>query len=366
MTFLIFIIILLVLILVHEFGHFYVAKKFGIRVDEFGFGFPPRIARLWKKNGTEYTINAIPFGGFVKIFGENPTDIPMNETDRKQSFLGKPRLVQAAVLFAGVFFNLIFAWFILTVGFLSGMPTSSSSGDTTAFSTLPQVTIVSVHPDSPASRAGLMPGDKVISLETSDTALSKDLDPKVITEFVSHHDGDKISLVYERKGEETAVTVTPEKIAGSDAHIIGISMDTIGIVRLPIHKAIWEGFHTTVVGFWGTLTGFIHLIGGAFSGSVSAGAVAGPVGIAGLAGDAYQFGFGYMLFFVAILSINLAVINLIPFPALDGGRLLFLLIEKIKGSPIKPQISNIVNGIGFLILIGFMLVVTYHDIVRLF
>lgn len=156
-------------------------------------------------------------------------------------------------------------------------------------------------------------------------------------------------------------TVNPQGVP-----MIGISMDVIGKVSLPIHKSIWEGFKLTWDLSVATTQGFYNLIKGAFTGESNLASVTGPIGIIGIVGDAAEFGFIYLLSFTALISINLAIINLIPFPALDGGRLLFLLIEKIKGSPIKPKIANIMNSVGFALLMILMVVVTFHDIIKLF
>ena len=361
MSALLFIAILFVLVFVHECGHFLVAKYFGIRVDEFGLGFPPRVARLWKRGDTEYTLNWIPFGGFVKIFGENPGDDITG--DEKRSFIKKPKLIQAAVLVAGVVFNLLFAWMLLSFGFMVGMP-ASGSASTSAFVAPPRLTITNVTPESPASYAGFKSGDIIIGVGDEDTIISKDLDPRMVTEFILAHPEEAITISYERKGEDYDQKVTPHVTEGVAR--IGIAMDTIGTIRLPIHKAIYQGLLSTYGLTKDTIISFGHLIGGIFGGPSSGIAVSGPIGIAGMTRDAYQFGFMYLLFFMSILSINLAVINLIPFPALDGGRLLFLLIEKIRGKSINHKIVNLLNAVGFGLLILLMVVITYKDIARLF
>ena len=161
-------------------------------------------------------------------------------------------------------------------------------------------------------------------------------------------------------------TLIPEKIEGGENKIIGISMDTIGTLSLPIHRAFWEGLKLTGSVTWATVLGFYNLIHDAVLGQADMSSVTGPVGIVGVVGDAREFGFIYLLSFTALISINLAVINLIPFPALDGGRLLFLLIEKIKGSRIKPEVANWVNTIGFGLLMLLMIVITFHDVMKLF
>lgn len=363
MSIIIFIVILLVLVVSHEFGHFIVAKKSGIRVDEFSFGFPPRI--YGKKVGeTTYNLNALPFGGYVKIFGENGDDPDVSEEDKKRSFVNKPRYIQALVLVAGVVMNFLVAWLLLSVGFMSGLPSSTSMAPKGSTVGNQYITITSVVKGSPAEISQLKTGDKLLKLVT----------PKDYTEvssaesvqyFVKKHANEAIKVEYLRGKENKETEVTPiNNKEGVPA--IGIAMDTIGTLKLPIHKAVWEGLKLTTNITIGTAVGFYKLISQAIVGKADMSSVTGPIGIVGVVGDAASFGFIYLLSFIALISVNLAVINLLPFPALDGGRLLFLLIEKIKGSRIKPEIGNLINMIGFGLLMVLMVFITYHDIVKLF
>ncbi len=361
MSIILFFLILTVLVFVHELGHFLVAKRSGIRVDEFGFGFPPR---LWgiQRGETKYSINLIPFGGFVKIFGENPDEASLNGPDKNRSFINKPKYIQALVLVAGVAFNFIFAWLLLSVGFISGLPSSVGSVPNANVENASLV-ITSVMPESPAADAGLKVGDKILQLSDGETLSNPN--PESLQEYVVKHPNKEITVSYSRAGEEKTAAMTPENGLIGDKPAIGISMDMIGTLKLPVHKALWHGLKLTTHLTKQTANSLWTLIKGAVVGQADLSAVTGPVGIVGVVGDAYQFGWVYLLSFAAIISINLAIINLIPFPALDGGRLLFVLIESIKGSPIKPKIANTLNSIGFILLILLMLVVTYHDIVKL-
>ena len=355
------------LVVSHEFGHFIVAKKSNIRVDEFSFGFPPKL--FGKKIGeTTYNFNALPLGGYVKIYGENPDEESMNGIDSKRSFVNKPRYIQAAVLFAGVTMNFLVAWLLLSIGFMSGLPTSTGAIPKGAIIENQALTITSVLPKSPADIGGLKTGDKIISLATSTDStllLSSDIGSENVQTFVKNHSGQKVTVTLIRAKQLMNVLVIPEKSTTNDNVMIGISMDTIGTLKLPIHLAVWEGLKLSGDVFIGTVVGFYNLIHGALIGQAHISSVTGPVGIVGVVGDAAKFGFVYLLSFTALISINLAVINLIPFPALDGGRLLFLLIEKIKGSRIKPEIANLINMIGFGLLMLLMVVITYNDIVKL-
>lgn len=366
MSILIFIAILLVLVVSHEFGHFIVAKKSGIRVDEFSFGFPPKL--FGKKIGeTTYNFNALPFGGYVKIFGENGDDGTVNEEDKKRSFVNKPRYVQAGVLVAGVVMNLLVAWLLLSVGYMSGLPSSVGMAPKGATVSNQYLTVTSVVKGSPAEISGLKAGDKILALSTdtdSTKLLSSNFGAPSVQTFVKSHGAESINIEILRGPESKEIIVTP--IANKDGvPSIGIAMDNIGTLKLPIHRAVWEGLKLTVDITIGTAVGFYKLIAGALAGNGDMSAVTGPIGIVGVVGDAAKFGFIYLLSFTALISVNLAVINLLPFPALDGGRLLFLLIEKIKGSRIKPEIANIVNMVGFGILMLLMVFITYHDIVKL-
>jgi len=373
MNIIIFFIILLVLVIVHEFGHFFSAKKFGIRVDEFGFGFPPKLFGV-KKGETEYTFNLLPIGGFVKIFGENPDEESINGPDKDRSFVNKPKWQQAIVLFAGVFANFLLAWVLFSVSFMSGVPTSVGNNYESSFVKDAHLVLVSIMADSPAERAGLKPGDKIVSIEIVDKTVKPalltipEINPETMKSFVTSHDGLEMEFVYLRgkSAEVNTARVIPARNPESETYSIGVAMDQIGIVKLPILKAFWEGLKLDWSMTKGTAVGLFTLIKDGLKGQGDLSSVTGPVGMVGIVGDASQFGFTYLLSFAALISINLAIINLIPFPALDGGRLLFLLIEKIKGSRLNPKFANGANLIGFSILIIFMLFITYHDIVKLF
>ena len=365
MSVVIFIIILLVLVLVHEFGHFFTAKRFGIRVDEFGFGFPPRLFAR-KFGGTEYSLNLLPIGGFVKIFGEDPNEENMNGPDAGRSFVNKPKWQQAVVLFAGVLANFLLAWLLFSIGFMSGLPTSVGSEPSGTTLSNVNLVVVDVAAKSPAENAGLKIGDKIISIKSQSDSVS-DINPDTLKSFVLSHGNKEIDVGYTR-GKNTEINIskiTPILNKTDQEPEIGISMDEIGTAKLALFPALVEGMRldwfivkTTVVDLYTLIKDSIH-------GKGSFASVTGPVGMVAIVGDAYQFGFVYLLYFTALISINLAIINLLPFPALDGGRLFFLLIEKIKGSRINPKVANTANMIGFGILILLMVVITYHDVIKL-
>lgn len=359
MTVIIFIIVLAILVLVHEFGHFIAAKRAGMRVDEFGLGLPPKAVTLFRKGGTDYTLNWIPFGGFVKIYGEDFESMEEGKAV-EGSFAHKSKWKQAIVLVAGVGFNIIFAWLLFSFGFMIGMPTSVDGQDLARVEN-PEVIITGVFPGSPAEQAGIMAGDEVVALSSGDV-----VDTEVVLEDIPsiiQSTNEPVTFSIERGGELHEIVVSPEETDGERS--IGVRLATIGTLILPPHEAIWEGLKTTGILTRDVTVGIATLLADAVSGNADLSQIAGPVGIAGLVGDASALGFVYLLSFTAFISIHLAVLNLIPFPALDGGRLVFVLIEKIKGSPVKPQIFQWVNGIGFLLLIVLMIVVTFNDIARL-
>ncbi|TSA44033.1 PDZ domain-containing protein [bacterium] len=373
MSIVIFIVVIVALIVVHEFGHFVAAKLSGMRVDEFGLGYPPRALLLGKVGETEYTLNWLPFGGFVKIYGEDGLEHSENvrPTAREAGRLGeafsqKNRLVQAIVLAAGVSMNLLFAYVLITGALVSGTPRALAPEEIATASNT-ELAVASVLPSSPAARAGLLAGDSILSAK--DTAGEwRAVDPKSFSIFVSASNGDEITLAVKRSGNEQTITAFPEAgIISSDPsrYALGVEVATIGIVPLSFGAAIIEGARLT----WGatvlTAQGLWHFFYGIFTLSADLSQVAGPVGIAGAVDSASSQGWGDLFSIMAIISINLALINLIPIPALDGGRLLFVIIESVIRRPIKPSVSQAMNAIGFVFLILLMLVVTVHDIFRI-
>ncbi len=368
MTVVLFIIVLVLLIIAHEFGHFIAAKATGMRVDEFGIGLPPKAAG-WKpkRSETEYTLNWLPFGGFVRIWGEDMDEESGADTgkDNGRQFGKRPKWAQALTLIAGVTANALVAWVLLSVGFMTGLPMSVETAPESANVEEVGLTILSVLEDSPADTAGIMPGDVITALTTDTHALQNIALTSDVSDFIVAHGDEEITVLYKRLGEPATLTVTPEKGITEGRPAIGITMDMVGTVSLPFFAAFWEGLKAT----WGLLVmitvGFVALITDIFKGTADLSSVAGPVGIAGMFGSATEFGVAYVLYFVAFISANLAVLNLLPFPALDGGRLLFVLIEAIKGSAINPKIAGALNSIGFAALMLLILVVTWQDIVRL-
>lgn len=361
----IFIVVIVALIVVHEFGHFVAAKLSGMRVDEFGLGYPPRAATVARIGETDYTLNWLPFGGFVKIYGEDPST-SLDTLDLPNSFSSKTRLAQAFVLVAGVTMNVLFAYALITGSLVMGTPRALSDGE---FADARDVAlaVAGVLPGTPAARVGLLPGDTILSARVAGGEWSA-VDPKSFSAFVAESGGSEITLEVRRDGKELSISAAPATgVAASDPfrYALGVEVATIGVVPLPLHRAVVEGASLT----WGavalTAEGLIHFFRAAFTLSADLSQVAGPVGIAGAVGSASAQGFGNLLSIVAVISINLALINLVPVPALDGGRLLFVLIESVIRRPIKAGISRSINMVGFAFLILLMLAVTAHDIFKI-
>ncbi len=362
MAILIFAIVLFLLVLVHEFGHFITAKKTGMRVDEFGIGFPPKLFGF-RRGETEYTFNALPIGGFVKIYGEDAVEAE-GKGDFARSFAGKSKWAQALVLVAGVTMNVLFAWFLFAIALGIGTPTAVAPEEA---SDAARLHVIGVIADSPAAQAGVPTGAEVVSL----TASGEVYTPKTPEEFrtaVENAGESEVVLTYVYKGETSEASLVPSSKVIADAPdraAIGVSLGLIETEGMPIHRAIVEGFVMTVTSTRDIIVGISTLIGDALTWNADLSSVAGPVGIVGLVDDASAIGLTTVLMFMAFISLNLAVINLLPFPALDGGRLLFVIIEAIKGSPIPTRIAYYANATGFVLLMILMVAITFNDILRI-
>src|SRR3989344_184121 len=359
MPFITLILVISVLVFVHEFGHFIIAKRTGVRVDEFSIGFPPRIWSF-KKGETTYSINLIPFGGYVKIFGENPDEASISGPDSKRSFVNKNRGVQALILIAGVAMNIIFGWVLLSASYMMGVTRISEN------SSLATAAIVTeVFPNSPAEKAGLAEGDLIIGIVDPGGVNYFKLSSEAIQKIISSSKGKSLAIAYERVGNTATTTLRAEEGLVKDKLAIGIAMADIENVRFGFFPALLEGAKSTWFLIEGTAVGMVAFFGQVFSFNADLSQVSGPVGIAGFLNQARQFGISTLFSFVALISINLAVINLLPFPALDGGRLLFVAIESIIRRPINPKFANALNLLGFALLLLLMVVITFSDIGKL-
>lgn len=366
-TILLFIAVLAVLVFVHELGHFSVAKWFGMRVDEFGLGFPPRAAAHKPEDSeTTYSLNWLPLGGFVKIFGEDGDEAKDPDSPYfGRSFQDKPWYAQVAVLVAGVLMNMVFAWLLLSLSYMTGTLALSDNGAGEVEN--PGVVVTQVLPDTPAEAAGIQAGDTISHIHLADTeATSTPATPTLIQEMVNAATATPVVLELGRSNSTTTATVTPA-VLDSGERQIGISMAEAGILKLPPLAAFAEGWRATISITEQTYQGFKTLLADAIAGGgESLQQVAGPVGIADLVGDAAERGLAPLLSFTALISINLAILNLLPFPALDGGRIVFVFFEAITRRKIPAHVAGWINGIGMLLLLLLMVLVTYQDIVRLF
>ncbi len=367
MTIILFLLILTALIFVHELGHFSAAKLFGIRVDEFALGFPPNIWSF-KKGETKYSINLIPFGGYVKIFGENPSDLPaqagdsMQGTDSARSLANAPKWKQIIIMLAGIFMNFIFAWLLISAAFNIGMtvPADQYNGNAKDVSLI----VTSVLSGSPAELAGLEAGDKILDVSYG-SVVKKEVTDTELEDIISQNSG-MITIDYQRNGQVSSVGLEAKDGIVPGKKAVGISIGMVGTVKFGFLRSFYEGAKTTTYYAKETFLGISNFIYGALTGRSGVfDSVAGPVGIAGMVGEAEHIGLSYLFEFISLISINLAILNLIPFPALDGGRIFFVLIESIFRKKIKPEIFNYANLTGFALLMILMIFVTYKDILRL-
>lgn len=363
MSILIFIAVLFVLILVHEWGHYIVAKKTGMRVDEFGIGLPPKLFGI-KKGETEYTLNALPIGGFVRIWGENFSEdgTAIESQENSRAFGARPKWAQALVLIAGVTMNILFAWFLFTLTFMIGVETAVDESIATESA---ELYVTGTLPDSPAAD---IPTFSVITSVSNDAQVISNPTPSEFSALIVEAGAQSVVVEYEAGGVLSETTLEPvQGLFPDDAerYAVGISLSLVETVQESLFTAIGSGFTATWNGLITISVGLYTLIADAITGDGDFSQVAGPVGIVGMVGDAASFGITALLTFTAIISLNLAVINLLPFPALDGGRLLFVFIEAVTGRPIPPVWAGRANLIGFGLLMLLMIAVTYNDIVRL-
>ncbi len=352
LSIIVFIVILGIIIFVHELGHFITAKRAGMRVDEFGFGFPPRLFGI-KRGGTIYSLNWIPLGGFVKIKGENGED----GTDA-DSFGSKSLPKRIAVILAGVAMNVLLAVALFTVGYIVGVPQAVDVPPPGAIVSERNIRIGGIVSGSPAEKAGIAPGDIVKEADGSPLSSSESLRQKI------RASEGEIKLKVLRDKSEKDIVVAPEILKDTGIRGIGVELIDVGIVRYPWYLAPLKGVETSIAALGAIFVSFYGLLAGIFSGAGISPDVSGPVGIAVITGEAVKIGFRYLLEFTALLSLNLAVVNVIPFPALDGGRFLFLLIEAVRGRAVSRKVEGIAHQAGFALLILLILAVTYRDLVR--
>jgi regulator of sigma E protease len=342
LTIVAFVIILSVLVLAHEFGHYITAKMSGIVVEEFGLGYPPRIFGF-KRGGTIYSLNAIPFGGFTKMLGEEDPQYP-------GSFASKSRWTRFLVLIAGSLMNILLPVLLFTISAI--IPHNV---------VMEKVQVTEVSPNSPAQAAGVEAGDILLKINDRDM-----INRGVVGYNIQLNLGKSTDMVFESPdGEIKEVTVvprwkTPEGEGATGIMIEGVD-STVEKVSVPFWKAIPDSF----VHCWEVLVLFRNEIGGWFIRG-TAPQVSGPIGIAQLTNEFVKAGISPLLEFTALISISLGVFNLLPFPGLDGGRILFVFLEWVRrGKRISAKTEGMIHTIGFVVLIALILVVSYFDVMRL-
>lgn len=357
-TIIVFLVILSVLVLIHEAGHFFVAKFFGIKVEEFGFGLPPRIAG--KKFGeTLYSINWLPIGGFVKLYGEDEAGSGSIKREQKgirgdtnRAFFAKPVWQRALVIFAGVFMNFILAVAIISVLFsVVGVQTPGN-----------KVTVGTVVKGAPADKAGLKVGDIIVSVNNIQVTTAEQLQ-----QYTDAHTGEKLNVMIKDKGLKIKdVEVTPRKVYPSNEGPMGIEIgQNVILKKYPWFEAPFVGTWEALKQTWLIVSGLVMLAIQLFTKGIIPQGVAGPIGIAQLTGVVIGIGPAAVLSLVSLLSLNLAIINILPIPALDGGRLFFILLEGIFGKKVNQELEARAHMIGMIVLLGLIALITLHDLYRI-
>lgn len=360
-----FIIIFSLLVLIHEFGHFYMAKRAGIKVEEFGMGLPPRMKTLFKKDETAYTLNWIPFGGFVRMYGED--DLSSKSAKDPDSFQSKTKLQRTGVIVAGVFMNFVLAVFLLGVGFSVGIPPIlvtpedvNQAIEEGILEVESNIVINEIVEGSAAANAGLLQGDQLIDIDDQLIA-----EPEDVMKLQSGKS--EVTYTILRDDKEMDITISPDN-EGKVGVSLFLQRIPINIhkVSYPVHIAFWKGFTESVR--LSVLT--VQMLGKVVTTLIQTqevpDGVAGPVGILQLTHQYAQEGVLALLQLCAILSLSLAVINIMPFPALDGGRLLFIVYEIVTGKRPNQKVEGTIHKIGFLLLLALIFAVTWNDILRWF
>lgn len=368
-TIILFIIILGLLVFVHELGHFLAARYFGVKAEEFGFGFPPRMIgavydndrkkyRLVKgaqdiqSPNTIYSLNWLPLGGFVRIKGEDG-----NETD-SDSFIAQAAWKRVIIMIAGVVMNFFAAIVLFGLVFLMGVRQPIDASLATQYEDT-QIQILQVFPDSSAHKLGLEPGDQILTINDESVSSLEEVKTKL-----DSMRGEQIAFTIDRLGDVKSLNGQFQAL-GEEEVKFGIAYSHTATVKLSVVDSLKQGGVTTWNVTLAILSAFGQLIGGLFGGTGASGVdLTGPVGIVYITKQMSDLGLVYILQFAALLSVNLAIINALPIPALDGGRILFVLIEKIKGSPVRRSTEGMIHQIGFLLLIFLMVFITTRDVLK--
>ncbi len=341
MTLIYFILILGFIVLIHEFGHYFFAKRAGIYVYEFSIGMGPRLLKWTRKNDeTEYSLRLIPIGGYVQMAGEEIEDDPAVPKDKK--FSVKTFGQKFMTVIAGIMNNFILAIILLFIlALFNGAPQNKAL-------------VGKVDPDMPAYAAGLKEGDRILKLNDK-----KAENYDVFALELQVNSGKTITLEVERDGEHKLVTITPKKITEEEVYRYGFAINDE--IKTGFFAALKYGFTKTASLFYQMVLTIFYLV----TGSLGLKSFSGPVGIYNIVGQAASSGFWSLVSLTALLSVNVGFINLLPLPAFDGGRILFIIIEKISGKKVDPKLENTIHSIGFFLLLALMILITYNDIIRL-
>lgn len=342
---LIFLLFLSVLIIVHELGHFTFAKILKVGVEEFGVGFPPKIL-VFKYKDTLYSLNLIFLGGFVKLRGETDATDP-------NGFLAQPPFKKILIVLGGILFNIIFAYFVFSIGYLIGLPEYSGKFE--------NITILQVFPDSPAEKAGLKIGDQILYLKYNQEEIKID-SPKNLKEILSHYLGKEIVVGVKRGSYifETKLIPTMQDNVGP----LGIAFSSIKLEKKQFPANFYFAFIRTYETIYNLLIAFKDFFIKLFKETKIAKEVVGPLGIYDIYTQMRVLGLSYILHFTALVSLNLALINILPFPALDGGRFFIYFGELLTRRKMPFHIENIINILGFAFLITLMILITIKDILK--
>lgn len=344
-----FLIVISLIVLVHEFGHFIVAKRLGVKVEKFSLGFGPKI--IGKLVGeTEYVLSALPFGGYVKLLGEDPEE-ELPPEDEKRSYAKLPPYKKFLIIFAGPFFNFILALVIFTIFFMGGQP-------------ILKPVVGGLMKNYPAVKAGLKKGDTILSVNNIKVKSWGSL-----SGYIKKSGNKSLSLKILRNGKILNIVVKPKLSTVKNIFRRNVKLYLIGIS--PSSNAyyykygnIFSSFYSALQEIWFVIYVTILSIFYLLAGKIPASDLGGPIMIAQLSGKAVSMGVSKFFYFVAFISVDIGLVNLLPIPALDGGHLLFSVVEMVKRKPLSVRFQEIATQIGFALLILLLLFVTYNDIIR--
>jgi len=351
-----FLVVLTVLVFVHELGHYLAARRNGVRVDTFSIGFGPELFGWTARSGTRWRVGIIPFGGYVKMFGDvDPASRPdegtvqaMSEAEKAVSFYHKRLLQRVEIVFAGPMANFLFSLVVLAGFFMTlGQPFTSSE-------------VSDVLPGSAAERAGIQPHDVIVAVDGKPIERFED-----IVQIILLNTGTKVEILVQRDGREIALTATPvvseeKDVFGNIQHVarLGIRGQVTKYLRHDPPTAVWRATLET----WNQITSTLQAVGQMITGARSSEEAGGPIKIAQMSGEVARGGVFALINFMAVLSINLGLINLFPIPVLDGGHLLFYAAEAIRGRPLGQRAQEFGFRIGLALVLTLMVFVTLNDL----